>query len=475
MADKAHDIDEMELEKERAYVNENPVKNSLTLEERYTAAMQMAGYGRAGDMDGLIAFENVQTGEKILNDGWQLVGESLEEMQPLHPSDQAAYENLVHPEGRITYCIGNLGDTGLNEDARMVMYESFGEAFEAYRDLGMTDGKMLGFCIDGEYHASLAEFDTVSMKNRIHTGLAEPEKYGLPLTVNEMDELRENMEKITEPLQGENAYIQMMDAVEGMRIQMCAELEEGNFAGLEGRFASDLRPQDYFAVTLSQEENTGNIVMDIKEMYANEPADEAVCTLTVEDIFEKGTEVLESKGVAGWMKERVSGMQADFDRTGGKSFTFYSDHALPLMETHYRMLENAGYDPRAKGGDLTQEERYQEQKQVFQGKYDRVYAPIADDLRQSGFRPTDSLLKNIHRFECLSDRRCTLRELADLKKNPDFGRDSPKGQCFGRIVAELQEQERTRGQENDLHQQNTDLPEQAHSMKMEMMLAQMEM
>ena len=113
--------------------------------------------------------------------------------------------------------------------------------------------------------------------------------------------------------------------------------------------------------------------------------------------------------------------------------------------------------------------------QAFQEKYDRTYAPIADDLRQSGFRPTDSLLKNIHRFECLSDRRCTLRELADLKKNPDFGRDSPKGQCFGRIVAELQEQERTRVQENDLHQQNTDLPEQVHSMKMEMMLAQMEM
>lgn len=464
---------EMELEKERAYVNENPVKDSLTLEERYTAAMQLAGYERTGDMEGLIAFENVQTGEKILNDGWQLVGESLEEMQPLHPCDRAVYENLVHPEGRITYCTRNLGGTGLNEDARMVMYESFGEAFDAYRDAGMTDGKTLGFCIDAEYHSSLAEFDTVSMKNRIHTGLAEPEKYELPLTVNEMDELRENMEKITEPLQRENAYIQMMDAVEGMRIQMCAELEKGNFAGLEGRFASDLRPQDYFAVTLSQEENTGNIVVEIKELYANEPAGEAVCTVTVEDVFEKGTEVLENNGIADWMKERISSMPTDFDRTGGKAFTFYSDHALPLMETHYRMLENAGYDPRVKSGDLTQEERYQ--KQAFQEKYDRTYAPIADDLRQSGFRPTDSLLKNIHRFECLSDRRCTLRELADLKKNPDFGRDSPKGQCFGRIVAELQEQERTRVQENDLHQQNTDLPEQVHSMKMEMMLAQMEM
>ena len=59
--------------------------------------------------------------------------------------------------------------------------------------------------------------------------------------------------------------------------------------------------------------------MEIKELYANEPAGEAVCTVTVEDVFEKGTEVLENNGIADWMKERISSMPTDFDRTGRES------------------------------------------------------------------------------------------------------------------------------------------------------------
>ena len=72
---------------------------------------------------------------------------------------------------------------------------------------------------------------------------------------------------------------------------------------------------------------------------------------------------------------------------------------------------------------------------------------VETEIMKSGFKPTESLVKNVLIFSEIEGRDYSLRELAALhRKKPDFANDSEKAKCFNNIIKECQEQELERAQ-----------------------------
>lgn len=95
---------------------------------------------------------------------------------------------------------------------------------------------------------------------------------------------------------------------------------------------------------------------------------------------------------------------------------------------------------------------------------------ISRDIEKSGFKACPQLIENIRKFEQLEGRQCSMKELAELKRNnPNFANQPEKKRCFEAIVAECQEQEIGQGgQGKNMPEQNTSF------LKQEMVMEQMQ-
>lgn len=66
---------------------------------------------------------------------------------------------------------------------------------------------------------------------------------------------------------------------------------------------------------------------------------------------------------------------------------------------------------------------------------------IEQDIKEAGFKPTESLIKNIKEFVRLEEKIYTLQEIVVLQKeNPIFLNNPKKLECFNSIIKECQEQ-----------------------------------
>ena len=89
--------------------------------------------------------------------------------------------------------------------------------------------------------------------------------------------------------------------------------------------------------------------------------------------------------------------------------------------------------------------------QYIEENYDRMvykafiaksfHKQIEQDIKESGFKPTDNLIKNIKEFVRLEEKVYTLKEIIALREeNPDFSGTPKKAEHFNNIIKECQEQ-----------------------------------
>lgn len=105
------------------------------------------------------------------------------------------------------------------------------------------------------------------------------------------------------------------------------------------------------------------------------------------------------------------------------------------------------------GGNLLRSEIYAERKNG-EYTYHSVWEhetvkknKVKEDIIASGFKPTESLIKNILRLSEIEGNYYSLKELATLyRKKIDFSYDPEKAECFNNIIKECQEQELERMQ-----------------------------
>lgn len=199
-------------------------------------------------------------------------------------------KGLIHPEGSVEYFTRNLGGTGLGEDVQEVKHQNFEDAFTAYRNAGLVDGKTLGVSIEG-HQIDLVWFNTVNMDHVLYRVAQPPERYCTNLAVNELDAVRTNGNKLLDVLQKENTYIQLIQSVSEIEMKMTVDIQKNNMAELMGRFANNARPQDYFEIKLLNNEQTNSVELNVREIYANEVMDEKKLTINREDVIEKGISI----------------------------------------------------------------------------------------------------------------------------------------------------------------------------------------
>lgn len=429
--------------------------DKLPLEERYTEAMKMAGYERIEDVDGFLAFKDMRSGEKIMIDGWQAVGFELEEKLPLDKADAVRYEELVHPQGRLAYYTQNLGGTGLGEDALQVPHKSFEKAFKAYTESGLVDGKTLGFTINGEKPLALVWYDSSNMENILHRASDPAMQYAPDVAPNELRTLQKDMRKAVDYLQKENAYTQFIQAVTDFEMRVMPAITQAvqdvpediikeipAIENMTARFASCLRPQDYFEIRLSDRgdaiagcKETRIVGLDVRAVHANEVVNEKCLLVHSNDIEKKGIEAFADKEFAEWLHNEVVNMDTDFLPYGQNSFILYTPWGEQGLEEHYKKLEDRGY------------EKFPSDEQYISAETELSFREeeVGRDVDASGFKPTQSLIDNIIRFGQLEGRNYTLKELAELKRqNPDFNGNAEKKMCFETIVVECEEQEMNR-------------------------------
>lgn len=463
--------------------------NQLTLEERYTEAMKIAGYESISvDSDELatIAFRNTETGHTLRYDGWQLVGAELEKM----PVSDEAFEKLIHPEGRMEYYLKFPNTVVPLEPPVIEKYKSFEDACKAYQEAGFVNGKTLGFSVQGEKPVDLVWYSSRSMMNDLYRLSQPPMSYASDLTVNELDELGKSARQMLTSLQKENAYIQLANAVTDVEMKMVSVIEHGDSGRVNevaGRFVSERRPQDYLDITVSDgggaydpanESPDNNKELKIKVVHANEVIDCKFISVKMSRIMENGMQEFanQGEGVANWLRESITKLDTDFMPYGQSSFTFYSTFGMMSLENHYEKLENAGYERfpseeqywdrdmrqqmaeedawhereiqiavNGKKWVTAQEAGAEEYERQLEAELEKVReARITADVSESGFRPGKSLVKNISRFEVLSERKYTMRELAELNKQK-HGLTGERKECFQKIVAECQSQEQEHG------------------------------
>ena len=319
--------------------------NQLTLEERYTEALRIAGYERIPvDPDELVTevFKNAETGHVLRCDGWQLVGMELENMT-VPDGDAGRFDELIHPQGRMTYYLKLPNTENISGEPEIQSFKNFDEAAKAYQNAGFVNGKTLGYLVNGGKMMDLVSYSSRSMENDLFR-LSKSPTYAVDLTINELDELEKNGRQLLSNLQKENAYIQLADAISDIEMKVVSYIDRGEtdeLNNLAGRFVNERRPQDYFDITVDGMKEKNLI---LRTVHANEVVGEKMIPIKVEQIAENGVRAISHDGVADWLKENFSKLDTDYMPMGQRSFTLYATFGWNSLENHYTKLENAGYD-----------------------------------------------------------------------------------------------------------------------------------
>ncbi len=318
----------------------------FTLEERYANAMELAGYERTDvpEFPGIytVAFKHIDTGELIQSDGWEMLGEKLENLKPLSEANMNIFEKLIHPEGRISFYCKNLGGTGLGTDRESIIYPNLDGALKAYLSVE-TDGRILGYKI-GDEERVITRFDIVDMQNHfVKDGIGIGFFDGL--TVNEKQYMREVLDKTSIVLNKDNAYQAIYDGISTVALKCAADISSGKteWGAWMGHIANTHRPQDYVDVDIAGYVRVHEVHCNISVIHANEiVSSKQVIIKTdsehMENSIRNGIEDA-VKQLDSYMHEAVNLLDTDNEY----QMCLYSPYTVHTLQEHYTILENAGY------------------------------------------------------------------------------------------------------------------------------------
>ena len=314
----------------------------LNLEERYTEAMQLAGFELAEpDSFGIatVVMKEINGDRVFKLDGWQMVGTELEELQPLNESDRERFELLIHPKGRVSYYVINPIDPTTN----IIVYPDFNDALDTYTKM-QADGKRLGYVLnESGIEYDLASFNTVTMKNSFSE---ERTKFD-ELTQNELEEVRANNKHLVNVLRKDNVYHQLYMGFNEIAINHAVASivrNKSEWGAWLGRIANTHRPQDYVNIDIMGYKIEHEITCKVEVVHANEIVHEKEITFNTRDYnFEESVrEGMRSISVEfdEYLKDVVDLLDTDVEYP----MQLYAPGMAHTLDEHYELLENTGYD-----------------------------------------------------------------------------------------------------------------------------------
>lgn len=333
---------EMLMASSKETVVENREKQkSVSLEDRYTKAMKLAGYERVKEpLDSLatVAFYNHVSEDMIRVDGWEALGSVLENLKPMSQNDEAEYEDSIHPKGRLVFYTKNLGGTGLGEDQNVKTYPDFESALVAYAET-LTDGKKLGYLLNGEEY-QLVSFDTVSMKHTYVERSIFPE-----LAQNEVEEILRLQPSMKNTLNKDQAYHSLNRALDIISMQANSELlkNKAEWGSWIGRAANVKRPQDYIDIDITGYSTWHEVIYTVLVVHANEIEESKSFSIKTDGVdFEQNLRkgFQEAKNYfQTYFKEALDKLDTDFE----KPMRIYSPYTEHTLVEHYEQLQQNGY------------------------------------------------------------------------------------------------------------------------------------
>jgi len=345
--EEIHDIQEMWGITTIEHQRDNTENKPDTLEERYTQAMMLCGWRRVEsgpDVPMTIAFENRYGTERCSFDGWEMVGQELEEgkITPILYTDIDLFYELIYPAGRVTYYTKNLGGTGLGADAIPVEYEEFTSALSAYDKASGTDGASIGYMINGEM-VELAAFNSIEMK---HFTRRQNWKEFPSLTQNEVSEVRNILNYLKHTLERSNTYHAITEGFQDIAINyaMSEMIRSKDLWGnWSGRVANTHRPQDYIDINIAGVRRTGEITIEVLMVHANEIVDAKTVSF---DIDESNFENSLREKMNAVITDYEEYFRASVDMLGtdmNYPMELYANNMEHTLEEHYHALEDRGY------------------------------------------------------------------------------------------------------------------------------------
>lgn len=327
---------------------EKQMLRGRTLEERYTEAMRLAGYERvAAPVDSMATVSFVLQADsdvEINVDGWAALGYALEEISPVYESDRAKFEELIHPQDRISYYTQNLGGSGEGSDLKPVAYPDIKKALEAYLQSD-ADGKEIGYIINNDKQR-MSYFDAVDMRNHI-TSMSDPAFYNEELAENEKQMIKDSFSYIKPLLDKDNVYCAFKAGVDFIGDRCLDEIGHGNteWGAWSGRVANTHCPQDYLNIDIMGYERQHQIIYTLSAVHANEVVQEMQYTVhtnpdNLTESIRQGTKSI-FREIDEFLHTAVEKLDTDMIYP----MQFYSPHASRDISEHYRLLEDAGYNP----------------------------------------------------------------------------------------------------------------------------------
>ncbi len=324
-----------------AVIETREERKGVSLEERYTKAMKLAGYERVQEpLDSIatVAFHNHMTGKMIRVDGWEALGSVLENLKPISQNDEAEYEECIHPKGRLEFYTKNLDGTGLDKNQSIKTYLDFESALAAYAEK-LTDGKELGYLINGvEYQ--LVSFDTVSMKHAYMERNIFPE-----LTQNEAEEILCRQSLMKETLNKDQTYHSLNHALDVVSMQAHSEIMKNKteWGSWIGRVANVKRPQDYVDIDITGYNTWHEVIYTVLVVHANEIEESKSFSIKTdgedfEQSLRKGFQDATNYFRA-YFKETLDKLDTDFE----KPMRIYSPYIAHALVEHYEQLQQNGY------------------------------------------------------------------------------------------------------------------------------------
>lgn len=345
-----------------AVVETKEERKGVSLEERYTKAMKLAGYERVKEpLDSIatVAFHNPMTEKMIRVDGWEALGSVLENLKPISQNDEAEYEECIHPKGRLEFYTKNLDGTGLDKNQNIKTYPDFESALAAYEEKP-TDGKELGYLINGvEYQ--LVSFDTVSMKHTYMERNIFPE-----LTQNEAEEILCRQPLMKETLNKDQTYHSLNHALDVVSMQAHSEIMKNKteWGSWIGRVANVKRPQDYVDIDITGYNTWHEVIYTVLVVHANEIEESKSFSIktdgedfeqSIRQGFQDATNYFRA-----YFKETLDKLDTDFE----KPMRIYSPYTAHALVEHYEQLQQNGYAviPEYSGTDIESLQQDEEQQ-----------------------------------------------------------------------------------------------------------------
>lgn len=314
-----------ELEGSTTEMNIHTLSKEISLEERYTIAMEMAGYEPAQtepDSMATVTFKTRNPDRTIAFDGWQAVGLYLEEVVLADEVAAKRFDELIHPQGRIQFITQNLEGEGPMDGNNINVYPDIESALHAYLNVGIVDGKAIGFRMDGQassLHAvNLAHFDVVDMNNHMHD-LSYIKPLVPDAAVNELEQIESMGRKIFDKLIKDNAYMKIWNTFNDISMRARTDIVRQNseWGSWSGRIVNSHRPQDYVKVDITGYSTNHRVIYTTDVLHADEVVDSKILTIDTDgnnlaDAMEKAYTTAQNE-FGEFLKEAVEKLDTDFE------------------------------------------------------------------------------------------------------------------------------------------------------------------